>query len=111
METQKVETISGSSVLSREQILKAAIDDSAEALLMIIKYTGENSREYIIAEMFLDLIKKEYEFLVTKREYNDMCQQHYMRFGLEGLEEIITLGRMLTDMQKFASILERKEAN
>ena len=88
MQNEMHKSSSESSVLSREQFLKTILEGSEEVLLEISRVCGEDSPQMMIAEKFLDTCKKEYESLVARREYHDLCEKHHMMFDAAGIQEI-----------------------
>lgn len=108
MKTEKVDSNSVSPVLSREQTLKAALEQSTEMLLIVDKFFGQDSVKFMVAEKFVDLVKKEYEFLVARREYDALCLEHCMMFGVDQLNEAAGLERMRRANEEFMQKLKAK---
>jgi hypothetical protein len=79
---------SESSVSAREQLLKTILEGSENALLEVSNACGEDSPQLMIAEKFVETCKKEYESLVARREYHDLCEEHHMMFDAAGMQEI-----------------------
>jgi hypothetical protein len=79
---------SESSALTREQFLERILEGSEKALLEVSKVCGKDSPQMMIAEKFVETCKKEYESLVARREYHDLCEEHHMMFDAAGMQEI-----------------------
>jgi hypothetical protein len=94
MQNEKHKSSSVSSALTREQLLKMTLDECPEMLLMVVKQFGQDSTQFMMAERLTDLVKREYEFLVAKREYHDLCNEHHMRLDMVAIREISNLAKV-----------------
>ena len=88
MKTEKVDSNSVSSVKAREDLLRTALDVSEEVLLAIIGKFGLDSDKYTIADNLIEVIKKEYAFVVARREFKELCEEKQMVLTLDGFMEI-----------------------
>jgi hypothetical protein len=79
---------SESSVSAREQLLKTTLERVPEVLLKLADLFGQDSEQFMIAERLTDVLKREYEYLVAKRDYEDFCRQHNMQLEITGIYEI-----------------------
>lgn len=88
MKTEKVDSNSVSSVKAREDLLRTALDVSEEVLLAIIGKFGLDSDKYTITDNLIEVIKKEYAFVVARREFKELCEEKQMVLTLDGFMEI-----------------------
>jgi hypothetical protein len=93
MENKNHKTSSVSSELTREQLLKESLKECPEMLLEVAKLFGQESKEYLIAERLADLVKREYEFLLAKREYEQLCKKNNMMLKIMAIKEISDMAK------------------
>jgi hypothetical protein len=111
MKTEKVNSSSVSSLSAREELLSKSLEQSTEMLLVVDRFFGQDSVKFMVAEKFVDLLKKEYEFLVARREYDALCLEHRMMFGVDQLNEAAGLERMRRANEEFVQKLKAMGLN
>ena len=93
MQNEMHKSSSESSIVSREEILKESLKECPEMLLEVAKLFGQESKEYLIAERLADLVKREYEFLLAKREYEQLCKKNNMMLKIMAIKEISDMAK------------------
>ncbi len=100
MQETNIKSNSEGYILLGKAGLRTMLDGSAEVLLTIFNQFGEDSRQYLITEIFFECVKSRICIATAVHEYHELCKEHQSNFSAEAVQTILEMNKVRSAIQK-----------